>query len=246
MTGLPTPNSTVREELLSANIARDRQRKSQVKENRAGLLLSALRRYFFAILAVTGFARELSVRGFAAPCRTARRFPERVPPLPTAPTTHATRRTARGQDRSRAPYRCRQTERAVQPFSERYQIVRRQSATASERSKRVGQREGCAEPVVRLDSNRELPRNTTPAKRPIQCRIPSECPTTVPAMWRDGRTWNAVGASTKERKIIPPIQTVRDRNRRKRRMDIRKFYAPSAGRSAHRLLVARPVCNKEY
>src|SRR5437588_3351363 len=84
---------------------------------------------------------------------------------------------------------------------------------------------GCAEPAVRLESSMEQPRKMMPENNPIQCRTPSECPTTVPAMWRDGRTPKAVGASTNERKMMPPIQTVRERNMRNRRMDIGRQFS---------------------
>src|SRR6201982_1921536 len=84
---------------------------------------------------------------------------------------------------------------------------------------------GCAEPAVRLESSVKQPRKIWPENSPIQCRTPSECPPTVPAMWRDGRTPKAVGASTNERKIMPPIQTVRERNMRTRRMDIGRQFS---------------------
>jgi hypothetical protein len=42
----------------------------------------------------------------------------------------------------------------------------------------------------------------------------------VPAICRDGSDEKTVGASTKERKTIPPIQTVRERSIRKRSMDM--------------------------
>src|SRR5437660_7380314 len=100
---------------------------------------------------------------------------------------------------------------------------------------------GCAEPAVRLESSIEQPRKMMPENSPIQCRTPSECPTTVPAMWRDGRTPKAVGASTNERKMMPPIQTVRERNMRNRRMDIEAVLS-----SQFSVLSSHGTRRKEY
>ena len=49
-----------------------------------------------------------------------------------------------------------------------------------------------ASPVLRRLSSRELARKTTPEIIPIQCRIPSERPTTEPASCRVGSTEKAV------------------------------------------------------
>ena len=70
----------------------------------------------------------------------------------------------------------------------------------------------------------ELPRKITPENRPIQCSKLSDAPTIVPAMWRDGARRNAVGASTNEKKMIPPTQMTKDRNMRKRRKDMAVNY----------------------
>jgi len=75
--------------------------------------------------------------------------------------------------------------------------------------------------VTRLLSSIEHPRKITPENKPIQCRMLSVWPTSVPAMWRLGAIENADGASTNDRKMIPPTQTMRDSNIRKRRMDIK-------------------------
>src|SRR5262245_54366864 len=83
---------------------------------------------------------------------------------------------------------------------------------------------GCADSVVRLHRSMEQPRKTTPEDRPIQCRMLRVRTTTVPASWREGSTAKADGASTKERKIIPPIHTIRERKIRKRRTLMARDY----------------------
>jgi hypothetical protein len=80
----------------------------------------------------------------------------------------------------------------------------------------------------------EQPRKTTPENSPIQCRSVSECPTTVPAMFREGSTEKAVGASTNDRKVIPPIHTIRERNIRKRRMDIGEQFSVASSQFSAR------------
>src|SRR5207248_984814 len=68
-------------------------------------------------------------------------------------------------------------------------------------------------------------RNTKPATTAIQCNLPGDLPTTLPARCVLGRTWNAVGASTNAKKIKPPIQTTSDSSIRKRRKDMTENYS---------------------
>jgi len=49
---------------------------------------------------------------------------------------------------------------------------------------------------------------------PIQCNVPNERPTIVPAKCRLGKTEKAVGARTKAKKTSPPSQTIRDKSMR--------------------------------
>src|SRR4051794_17499083 len=65
----------------------------------------------------------------------------------------------------------------------------------------------------------ELARNTSAETIPIQCRIPSERPTTDPASCLLGSTVKAVCAST-GKNINPPSHTISDSNIRNRRNDM--------------------------
>src|ERR1700733_1655791 len=62
-------------------------------------------------------------------------------------------------------------------------------------------------------------RKMMPEAMAIQCRMVSERPTIMPARLRVGSTEKAVCATT-GKKIRPPIQTIRERNMRKRRKDM--------------------------
>src|SRR5579862_8660733 len=65
----------------------------------------------------------------------------------------------------------------------------------------------------------------TPEMMAIQCNLPSARPTTLPARCVLGKTWKAVGASTKAKKINPPIQTTSDKTMTKRRKDMTENYS---------------------
>jgi hypothetical protein len=55
-------------------------------------------------------------------------------------------------------------------------------------------------------------------------------------MCREGSTENAVGASTNDRNTIPPTQTIRERNIKKRRMDIGKQFSVVSSQFSARLI----------
>src|SRR5208283_1709210 len=75
---------------------------------------------------------------------------------------------------------------------------------------RLRRAKGSATPCTMRESIMEVIANTTPQEIAIQCRIPRLRLTTLPANCRVGSTTKTVGASTKEKKIRPPIQTTSD------------------------------------
>src|SRR5215472_14071687 len=81
---------------------------------------------------------------------------------------------------------------------------------------------GWAEPFTTRESIIEVIANTTPQQIPIQCRIPRLRLTTLPASCRVGRILGlkTVGASTKAKKMSPPIQITSDNNMTNRTKDM--------------------------
>src|SRR5271165_6826291 len=75
---------------------------------------------------------------------------------------------------------------------------------------RLRRANGATTPSTTRESIIEVIANTTPQEMAIQCRIPKLRLTTLPANCRVGRTAKTVGASTKAKKMSPPIHTTSD------------------------------------
>src|SRR5271157_6354630 len=75
---------------------------------------------------------------------------------------------------------------------------------------RLRRANGATTPSTTRESIIEVIANTTPQEMAIQCKIPRLRLTTLPASWRVGRTEKTVGASTKAKKMSPPIHTTSD------------------------------------
>src|SRR5271157_3115157 len=75
---------------------------------------------------------------------------------------------------------------------------------------RLRRANGATTPSTMRESIIEVIANTTPQEMAIQCRIPKLRLTTLPANCRVGRTAKTVGASTKAKKMSPPIHTTSD------------------------------------
>ena len=173
-------------------------------------------------LRIATLARE--VRGSCS--AEHRAIPGQARRLPVSPTSRAAHRIGRVRDCRREQCRCRQTERAGSPSSGKFRTAKRPSAASIGRSSIWRTARGWADPVVEgcraASSIREKRRRR---KGPSSAGCSSECPTRCRPCGAVGATEKAVGASTNERKMIPPIQTIRERNMRKRRMDMGKRFS---------------------
>src|ERR1051326_5406217 len=88
-------------------------------------------------------------------------------------------------------------------------------------------------PGVLSASSVDAIRKTSALTTPIQWRTLSERCTTAPASSRDGKMENNAGATTNEKKMMPPIQTTSDNSMRKR--------AIMTGKNTWRTCEAEPV-----
>src|SRR5262249_28848123 len=78
--------------------------------------------------------------------------------------------------------------------------------------------------------SKEQDRKISPEISPIQCSLVSDALTTSPAKRVVGSSMKSVGASTKAKKMIPPIQTISASSMRNLRNDMAQESIAGAGR----------------